>query len=109
MVLTTGCKTMSGHHNSHSIIIHCIYTVSRAFPSGGPELLHAIDNAFENLKAVGIADIDPEDNYAFSLWGITADREFDRSWPLEEDGNQLEWLQTADTGLNVFTKRETSF
>ena len=83
--------------------------ICRAFPSGGPELLHAIDNAFENLKAVGLDDSHPDDNYAFSLWGITADHEFDRSWPLEEDGNQLDWLQQdADTGLNVlFTTKQT--
>ena len=96
------------------ILLECILVISiinyyfpRRFPEGGEELRHAIENAFDNLNAVGIADVDlinPHGDFSFSLWGVTSRFDFDRSWLQNEHGNhgnQMDWVQPPRfPGLN---------
>ena len=85
----------------HSYYFYYLFLLlfPRRFPEDGEELLHAIENAFDNLNAVGIPDvdlIDPHGDFSFSLWGVTSRFEFDRSWSQNEQGNhgnQTDWVQ----------------
>ena len=78
----------------------------RRFPEGDEDLRHAIENAFDNLNAVGIPDvdlIDPSGQFSFSLWGVTSDFDFDRTWLLHNNSNQMDWVpRPSFPGLTAF-------